>query len=137
MASPRLPWDINEARDVTAAASRKQIEAEDFRRRSAKDLAQKEETYRTALAKKILDVHGDGCAWTVAQDLARGDQHVAHLRFERDVARGVLDAAEQSGWRHTAERKDIGRLIDWSMRVSLDGAQTESPRERDERLQAA
>ena len=52
-------------------------------------------------------------------DLARGDDKVARLRRERDVAEGVKEAANQASWRRAADRKDIGRLIEWSARRDL------------------
>ncbi|HET6866216.1 MAG TPA: hypothetical protein VFH80_09840, partial [Solirubrobacteraceae bacterium] len=82
--------------------------------------------YRVALAKKIVELHAGGAAWTVCQDLARGDQSVADLRYRRDVAEGVKEAAQNAVWRHTADRKDLGKLVDWSMRVAPDGQHEES-----------
>jgi hypothetical protein len=121
------PYDFQQARDAINSAKTVQAQAEAFRRDAAKALASAEQTYRIALAKKIVEVHAAGAAWTVAQDLARGDEAVAQLRYLRDVARGVLDAAEQAGWRHAADRKDLGRLVDWSRGVAPDGQTREPP----------
>jgi hypothetical protein len=99
--------------------------AEGNRRDASEDLAQKERAYRIALARKIVEVHAAGSAWTVAQDLARGNDAVADLRYERDVAKGVLDAAETVAWRHTADRKDLAALIAWSMRSEPLGQSAE------------
>lgn len=121
-----VPYDFGQARTAVQTASEAMKAAEQFRRDASKDLAEAERTYRVALARKIVEVHGDGSAWTVSQDLARGDKAVADLRYERDVAKGVLDAAETVAWRHTADRRDLSKLIDWSMRVAPDG-QTEEP----------
>jgi hypothetical protein len=126
------PYDFGEAIAATQRAAKAQKDAEQARRDAAEDLASKEHAYRLALAKKILAAHADGVAWTVAQDIARGDDHVAQLRYERDVAKGVLDAAEQRAWRHTADRKDMTEFIQWSRIVAPLGQQeephyTESP----------
>jgi hypothetical protein len=40
------------------------------------------------------------------QDLAKGDKHVADLRFKRDVAEGIREAAVSALWRHTADRRE-------------------------------
>lgn len=120
-----IPYDFAEARQAVARAAQGQVAQEEARRQAAKGLAESERTYRVALAKAILTVHAEGSAWTVAQDLARGLQHVADLRYARDVARGVLDASEQAAWRHTADRKDLTQLVSWSMRVAPNGEQRE------------
>ncbi len=64
-------------------------------------------------------VHNNGAAWTVAQDLARGNTDVARLRRERDIAEGVKEAAVQAAWRRAADRRDVGRFMDWSARRDL------------------
>lgn len=124
------PYDFGQARQAFAQAARAQADAERFRIDASRGAAEAERAYRVALARKILEVHADGCAWTVAQDLARGDDRVAGLRYDRDVARGVLDAAEQAGWRHTADRKGAHLMAEWSMRVNVTGEQRE-PAERE------
>lgn len=109
------PYDFATAVAATRRAAEAQKDAEQDRRDAAKDLAEKERAYRVALAREIVRQHSDeGAAWTVAQDVARGQRSVADLRYERDVAKGVLDAAEQRAWRHTADRRDMHEFIQWS-----------------------
>jgi hypothetical protein len=67
----------------------------------------------------ITRLKADGVAITVAQDLARGDKHVASLRFKRDLAEGLRDAAAQSIWRHTADRRELEQFLDWSKRAAF------------------
>jgi DNA-binding transcriptional LysR family regulator len=111
------PYDFQGAREAAAAASRAQLDAERHLKDAARDFAEKEERYRVALAKEIVRQHaGDGVAWTVAPDLARGDATVARLRRERDIAEGVREAMQQAAWRRAADRKDTQRFIDWSLR---------------------
>lgn len=121
----REPFDFAEAIGAAHRASGAQKQAEQDRRDAVRDLAEKERTYRVALAKRIVEVHADGAAWTVAQDLARGDRQVADLRYERDVAQGVVDAAEQRAWRHTADRRDMTEFVTWSRIVAPLGQQPE------------
>lgn len=115
------PYDFAQAREAVTLASQNMKNAEQFMRQAFEDSANAERAYRVALAKKIVELHAGGAAWTVCQDLARGDKTVADLRYARDVAEGVKEAAQNAVWRHTADRKDLGKLVDWSMRVAPDG----------------
>lgn len=108
--------DEEDARSAARAASTVGAMAEQDRMRAATELAEAERAYRKALAVAITDKHGAGVAWTVCADLARGEPNVADLRYARDVARGVLDAAEQRAFRLQADRKALLSLIEWSMR---------------------
>lgn len=113
------PYTFGEAVAAARRGAQAQQAGEQAVRDAAADLAEKERGYRVALARKIVEVHAGGAAWTVAQDLARGDQGVADLRYHRDVAAGVLEAAQQRAWRHTADRKDVLEFIEWSRRREL------------------
>ena len=113
------PFDEQDARNAARMAASLQAGAEEQIREAFANQAEKEQAYRVALAKKITELHADGVAWTVCPDLARGDEKVARLRLERDVAEGVREAAVQASWRRAADRKDIGRLIEWSARRDL------------------
>lgn len=95
------------------------------------NLAEKERAYRVELSKRITTLHGDGIAWTACADLARGDEKVARLRMERDIAEGVKEAALQASWRHAADRKALGRLVEWSARRDVaSGFEPEQPADR-------
>ena len=113
------PYTFAEATELVNKARVAQAQAEDFTREASVSLAEKERAYRMALAKRILELHQEGIAWTVAQDVARGDRHVAQLRMERDIAEGVKDAAEQAGWRHAADRRALQALLEWSAKRDL------------------
>lgn len=115
------PYDWAQARDHIEAAKRAMQAAEQFTRQAYKDAAAAEKAYRIALAKRITEIHATGAAWTVCQDLARGDEKVAELRYKRDVQEGIKEAAQSATWRLTADRKDLAALVAWSMRVSPDG----------------
>lgn len=115
------PFDFAGAIAGARRAAEAQKAGEQAVRDAATQLAECERCYRVMLAKQILREHADGCAWTVAQDLARGNENVADLRYARDVAQGVLEAAQSRVWRHTADRKDMLSMIEWSRRVAPDG----------------
>lgn len=121
------PYDFAQAVAAARRAAESQKGGEQAVRDASADLAEKERLYRLALARKIVEVHAGGAAWTVAQDLARGDEQVATLRYERDVARGVLEAAQQRAWRHTADRKDVLEFIHWSKARELAEGRDAAP----------
>lgn len=122
------PLDITEARAAARLASENQRHGEDQLREAFRDAARAEEAYRKALAQEITRAHAEGGAWTVCADLARGEATVAQLRYERDVKQGVKEAALQAAWRYAADRKDLGRFIDWSARIDLaSGGEQEQP----------
>lgn len=113
------PWDFAQARAAAADASRMQQQAEEFVRDAARGFAMAEEAYRVRLATRITELHADGVAWTVCGDLARGDKDVARLRRERDIAEGVKEAAQHGAWRRAADRRDVQRFAEYSLRRDL------------------
>jgi hypothetical protein len=115
------PFDFTEARAAARSASEAQAATENAIREAVRDRATAERNYRRALAARILRAHDEGIAWTVCSDIARGDENVSELRHARDVAEGICEALLQAGWRHSADRKDLTRLIAWSERVAPDG----------------
>lgn len=53
---------------------------------TGRQLAETERKYRVAYRQEIFRLHEtDGVAWTACDTLARGDEEVSKLRFERDV----------------------------------------------------
>ena len=115
------PYDYGEAKAAIERASRAQMAAEEQLRQAYRDFAARERAYRLALAQEIVKLKAEGVAWSSTSDLARGEKHVADLRYHRDVADGVREAAAQSAFRHTADRRELEQLIAWSMKVSPDG----------------
>jgi hypothetical protein len=107
------PWTLPEARNALRSASTAQREVEKQVRAAYRDFAVKEETYRKALALEIVRLHAeDEVAWTAANDLARGDKKVAHLRMERDIAEGSPPALHRRDAPYDAERHDLARAAD-------------------------
>lgn len=60
-----------------------------------KDYAQKEYTYRTELSKELVRLRAQGEKVTHLADIARGEEHIALLRFQRDIAEGLVHSAEE------------------------------------------
>jgi hypothetical protein len=112
------PMDFVAAVQEHRLISEAQHRAEQFLADKAKDVAQAEKDYREALARQIVTERANGPA-TGAGDLARGTPHVAELKMKRMVAEGLREAAAQSIWRFTADRKDLEQFIDWSKRASF------------------
>lgn len=64
-------------------------------KRRGREKAEKERNYRVALAKKILLLRDEKIPVTIINDLARGDEEIAKLKFERDVAETLYETALQ------------------------------------------
>lgn len=126
MSAHAIPYSFGEAREAASKFQAAQRAGEDALRDASEALATAERAYRKALARKIVEVHADGAAWSVASDLARGDDAVANLRWERDVAKGVFEATQTASWRHSANRRDCLALIEWSAKAP-DGLREERP----------
>lgn len=118
------PYDFTEAKSAMERACSGQIAAEKAVKDSFQKFALARKAYQVAFAEEILRQRAEHPA-TIALDLARGQEKVAQLRYEKDVAEGVMEAAKSAIWRHTADRKDVARLVDWSRRVAPDGQEDE------------
>lgn len=113
------PYDFARAQQASRAASDNQRSAEKFLIDSTRAYAEAERAYRQALAEAIVKLKAGGMAVTACADVARGDKLVADLRYKRDVAEGVKEAAAQSAWRASGDRKAEQTFIEWSMRRDL------------------
>lgn len=123
------PYDYAEAKRAIARGSREQADAARARATMGEEAAEAEKLYRVALAKRILSLRAEGVegsdkggsraiAWTVCADVARGDEHVAALRFDRDVKAALYQAAEGVSWQASANRRALEQLVEWSMKVA-------------------
>lgn len=120
------PYSFADAKAAIERASRSQKDAEQALRDAYSKYAAAERAYRQALAEEILRLKAEGVAWSSTSDLARGTKHVADLRYHRDVADGVKEAAAQVAFRHAADRRELEQLVTWSMRVAPDGQYLET-----------
>lgn len=119
MSGNNVPWDFDEARRRAANASRNQTAQEENIKVAYRDWALKEEAYRVALAKRILELIAEGQAKTTAATIARGEPLVARLKAQCLIAEGVVEASKQAGWKVSKDRDDTQRFIDWSMRREM------------------
>ena len=114
------PFEIEDARAAAHKASEQQRGVEDSIRDASRKLADAERRYRLKLTETIFRLHADeGVAWTACDVIARGEVDVARLRYDRDVAKGILEAIQQQAFAFAADRRDLHRLIEWSQRRDL------------------
>lgn len=113
------PLEIQDARQAAHRASELQREVEDRLRKTSRDLAEAERAYRKKLSERIVELKAEGMAATTCGEVARGEKGVADLRYQRDVAAGVFEAAKQEAFRRGADRRDVDTLLNWSMKRDL------------------
>ena len=113
------PFTFGEARLAMNKASQRQLDSEAAYREAVENLAQADLDYNRACARKMVELHAEGVAWTAARSLAIGDPHVSDLRYKRDVQRGIVDAAESARYRLQADRRGLEKLIAWSERREI------------------
>lgn len=58
--------------------------------------AEAERDYRVALAKEILRLRTEGIPVTIINDLCRGEETIARLKMERDIADSLYESALQA-----------------------------------------
>lgn len=113
------PWTFDQARAASQAAETEQRRVESEVHTAYKDYARKERLFRVALARKILELKAGGMAITACEVVAKGDERIAALREERDIAEGLKETAKLAAWRANADRRDTGDLLRWSARRDL------------------
>ena len=62
----------------------------------AREKAQAEKAYKVALRAEILKLKSEGYPATLINDLARGEERIAELRFQRDMTTEVYRAGLES-----------------------------------------
>ena len=116
---PPLPWDVQQAYTVLAAASRAQHEHQEQIKAAVKEAAHADHLHRVALANKIAELRDGGQAAALCSKLAQGDETISLLARDAAVKEGDREIAVQEGWRLHASRKDLQELVDWSKRRDL------------------
>lgn len=61
-----------------------------------REYADAEQKYRIALAQKMLIERDKGLPVTIISDICRGDKEIAKLKFNRDVAEVMYQAAQEA-----------------------------------------
>jgi hypothetical protein len=62
----------------------------------AREKAEAERKYKVALRQEILKLKEKGYAATLINDLAKGEEQIAQLRFERDIAKELYMSGLES-----------------------------------------
>ena len=65
-------------------------------RKTGTDYANAERNYKKALRKKALELRDGGMPVTLIDKVIYGEEEVANLRFDRDVAEAVYKANQES-----------------------------------------
>ena len=73
-----------------------------------REYAKRERDYRVALSKRLLQRKAEGYAVTILSDVVRGEEDIAQLKYERDIAEGLRNSAEKG----TDFYKLTARLMD-------------------------
>ena len=60
-----------------------------------KDYAEKERVYRVSLSKRLLQRKAEGYSVTNLSDMVRGEEDIAELKYNRDIAEGLMKSAEK------------------------------------------
>ena len=85
-------------------------------RQSSVQLAENEKSYRVALAKAILEERAKGTPVSIINDLCRGREDIAQLRFSRDCSEAIYESTKEainvSKLRYRAVQEQIAR--EWS-----------------------
>lgn len=64
-------------------------------KKRGREKARAEMEYRIALQKEILLQRDKGTPVTIINDICRGNEEIARLKFERDVAETLYDTAKE------------------------------------------
>lgn len=73
-----------------------------------KEYAKREHDYRIALSKRLLQRKIEGIPTTILADVVRGEEDIAELKEQRDIAEGLMKSAEKG----TDFYKLTARLMD-------------------------
>lgn len=110
------PLDLDDAREASRAVARNAGEAIKDLQRWGEAFAEAERDYRKALAVKAAELRGDGHPATLVRDLARGDEHVATLACDRDIASSMMDVCKERLRMIDGQRAALRQLTEWSRR---------------------
>lgn len=73
--------------------------------------ARAERDYRIALAQEELRLKAEGYPATLINDLSRGNERVAELRMERDIAEALYETCQQKIYQSKKEIDILTMLI--------------------------
>lgn len=109
------PLDMHDARDAARRFGEQRREARKQLERCHGALAEAERAYRKARAQAYVIVD----APTAGARDAEVDERTADLRYERDIAKGLIEAAKERLNEIDGERASFHQLTSWSARVDV------------------
>ena len=77
---------------------------EDYKKYS-RDFAVNEAEYRRGLSIKIIELRAGGMAATLVLDISKGDERISEAKMKRDIAEGLLNAANHAVINYRLELK--------------------------------
>ena len=80
--------------EIEEVIKKAEISLSEYKKLS-KDYAKKEQKYRVALSQRLLKRRTEGMAVTVLNDIVKGEEDIAKLRLDRDIAEGLMKSAEK------------------------------------------
>lgn len=81
-------------------------------RKRGEESAQAEKEYRIAQSKKMLVLRDSNIPVTILNDIVKGDEAIADLRFKRDLAQVLYKSAQEAINVYKLELKAIEAQID-------------------------
>jgi len=108
------PLDLDDGRRAASALARQCRNGVDELDRAVRAHAEAEHAYRVAYALKLVELRGDAVPVGLATELAKGEAKVAGLKFDRDLAKGMIDVARERLRQLDGERASLRQLLEWS-----------------------
>lgn len=110
------PLDLDDGRKAASMLARQCRASVDNLDQAVQRHAESEHSYRKAFAKKIVELRADGVPATICLELAKGDQQVAQLKYDRDLAKGIIDVTRERLRQLDGERASLRQLLEWSQK---------------------
>ena len=117
-----MSWTWHQAQDAMQDAADEQEASEQHMRDTAKEAAVAKRDYQRALAVRIVELKARGNAVTACETIAKGEDDISDLRFQRDLKEAEAQAARAANYRQSANRQDTLQLARWAQaREMADG----------------
>lgn len=110
------PLEIDDARRASRRLAEMRRDAEDAHEQLTKDAAEAERLYRKAYSQAFVQATG-----TAAEREAKAKAEASQEAYERDLAAGMVKVQVERLRGLEGERSQLKSLVEWSMRLSIDG----------------
>jgi hypothetical protein len=108
------PLDLDDGRRAASMLARQCRDGVNNLDRAVKAHAEAEQSYRIAYATKLVELRSNATPVGIATEMAKGDESVARLKYERDLAKGMIDVARERLRQLDGERASLRQLLEWS-----------------------